>query len=408
MVKVLVLGARFGGLSAAYTLRRITDKNVEIKVINKSKYTYFRPAFPHLAVGYLEKKDIEINLEQELPKKDIEFQEGEVTKIDAKKKLVYYTTNGKEVKEDYDYLIIALGAHLSFEEIKGFEENGFSVCEPEYALKLRERLKNWDGGTIAIGSGKFHQGSNPKPEAPETWTPRADSACEGPVFELSIMLRGYFAKKGVLDKTKFIVFSPGEYLSDLSNENRSTVNGLYKSLGIELINGFVVKEIDKDKVISEDGKEIKADLTIILPPYSANPVLKNSTKDLVDDAGFVITNKYMQSINYPEVYAVGDSNAITVPKLGYLAVMSARVAATHLARTLGYNVEQEEYNPMVVCVADNPYENMAIEVNDNSWYGGNIKKATPSKIAHLKKEMFTKYYIWSKGDMALEKFLASW
>ncbi|ACP44366.1 hypothetical protein YG5714_3054 [Sulfolobus islandicus Y.G.57.14] len=26
----------------------------------------------------------------------------------------------------------------------------------------------------------------------------------------------------------------------------------------------------------------------------------------------------------------------------------------------------------------------------------------------MKKELFHKYFIWTKGDMALEKFLASW
>jgi len=409
MPKVLVLGARFGGLTAAYTLKRLVGKAATIKVINKSRFSYFRPALPHVAVNYMDVDQLKIDLAQALPEKGIQFQEGEVLKIDARNnEVIYRTPTGSEVEEEYDYVIVAIGAHLATELIKGWDKYGYSVCEPEYALKLRERLMTFQGGNIAIGSGFFYQGKNPLPNVPKNFVPNADAACEGPVFEMSLMLSGYFKKRGVWNKTKITVFSPGEYLSDLSPASRKAVAEIYKSMGIELVHNFKIKEIREHEIVSEDGKTIPSDLTILIPPYTGNPALKNSTPDLVDDGGFIPTDLNMVSIKYDNVYAVGDANSLTVPKLGYLAVQTGRIAAQHLASRLGFNVKIDKYYPTIICVADNPYENFAIAVKDDTWYGGQISEAIPSQANHLKKELFTKYFMWTKGDMALEKFLASW
>ncbi|MEM0188442.1 MAG: FAD-dependent oxidoreductase [Saccharolobus sp.] len=409
MAKVLVLGARFGGLTSAYTLKRLAGSNADIKVINKSRFSYFRPALPHVAVGVMDEEQVRIDLSKALPEKKIAFQEGTVEKIDASSGLVYYTKpDGSKVEEDYDYLVIALGANLGTDLVKGWDKYGYSVCEIDYALKLREKLKEFKGGTIAIGSGYFYQGKNPKPKVPENYVPVADAACEGPVFEMSLMLTGYFKKKNMLNKVKLKVFSPGEYLSDLSTTSRKIVREMYKQMGIELIDGFRIKEIREHEIIDETGKKIEADLVILIPPYTGNPALKNSTPDLVDDGGFVVTDMNMLSIKYENIYAVGDSNAITVPKLGYLAVKTANVAAQHLANRLGVQTKIDTYYPTIVCVADNPFEGFGVAVKDDTWYKGSISIADPAPINHLKKELFTKYFMWTKGDMALEKFLASW
>ncbi|WP_218259804.1 NAD(P)/FAD-dependent oxidoreductase [Saccharolobus shibatae] len=409
MTKVLVLGARFGGLSAAYTLKRLAGNKAEIKVINNTRFSYFRPALPHVATGVIDEDDVKVDLTKALPEKRMNFQQGTVEKIDASGGLVYYTKpDGNKAEEDYDYLIIALGAHLGTELVKGWDKYGYSVCELDYALKLREKLKDFKGGTIAIGSGLFYQGKSPKPKVPENYVPVADAACEGPIFEMSLMLSGYFKKKGMLNKVKIVVFSPGEYLSDLSTMSRKIVREMYKQMGIELVDNFRIKEIRENEIVDEAGKTIKADLTILIPPYTGNPALKNSTPDLIDDGGFVPTDLNMVSIKYDNVYAVGDANSLTVPKLGYLAVKTGNVAAQHLATRLGVQVKVDQYYPTIICVADNPFEGFGVAVKDDTWYGGTTSIAAPSPINHMKKELFHKYFIWTKGDMALEKFLASW
>jgi sulfide:quinone oxidoreductase len=405
--KVLVLGGRLGGLTVAYTLRRLVGKNAQIKVIERNQATHFRPSIPHIALGVREPEDIAVDLNKALTRKGIAFEQANVTKISPKNNAVTVEKNGETSEEKYDYLVIALGALLAKDKVKG-SENAFSVCEIADVLKLRERLANFKGGDITIGSGIFYQGTKPKPKMPENYYPKADSACEGPIFEMSLMLHGLLKKNGVLDKTKITIFAPGEYLSDLSVANRKIVKTLYGQLGYGLVEKFKLKEYTENSVISNDGKSLKSDLSFYKPPYAGNPVLKQGAGDFADDGGFVPTDMNMVSIKYDNVYAVGDANAGVVPKLGFLAVRTASIAAQHLANRLGADVAVEKFYPTIVCIADNPFEGYGVAVTDDTLFGGSVTKAVAAPVNHLKKELLTKYYMWTSGDMVLEKYFGSW
>jgi len=405
--KILVLGGRLSGLTVAYTLRRLVGKNADIKVIERNQATHFRPSIPHIALGVREPEDIAVNLDKALTRKGIEFEHANVTKITPKNNRVTIEKNGEATEEKYDYLVIALGALLAKEKVKG-SENALSVCEIADVLKLRERLANFKGGDITIGSGIFYQGSSPKPKMPENYYPKADSACEGPIFEMSLMLHGLLKKNGVLNKTKITIFSPGEFLSDLSVANRKIVKDLYGQLGYSLVENFKLTEYTKDSVVSDGGKSLKSDLSIYKPPYAGLPVLKQYAGDFADDAGFVPTDMNMVSIKYDNVYAVGDANAGAIPKLGFLAVRMGTIAAQHLAKRLGEKVPVEKFNPTIVCIADNPLEGYGVAVTDDTLFGGSLTKAVAAPVNHLKKELLTKYYMWTSGDMVLEKYFGSW
>ncbi|AWR94094.1 NAD(P)/FAD-dependent oxidoreductase [Acidianus brierleyi] len=409
MTKVLVIGGRFGALTPAYTLKRLVGSKADIKLINESRYSWLRLDMPHVSIGVKDVDEWKLDLSEALPQKGIAFEEGKITKVDAKNnKVIYVKPDGSTEEEDYDYLIVGIGARLAPELIKGFDAYGYSVCEPDYAVKLRDRLRQFKGGNVTIGSGYFYQGRNPRPKVPENLAPFSDAACEGPVFEMSLMLHGYFKKMGILDKVKMTVYSPGEYLSDLSSAARKAVGEMYKQMGITLINNFKVEKITEHEVIDEKGNSIPSDLSLILPPYVGNPALKNSTPDLVDDGGFIPTDLNMVSLKYDNIYASGDANAMTVPKLAYLAVKTGRIAAEHLATRLGVPTKIETYVPAVVCIADDPLEGYGVAVHDETFYGGTRSDAVPSPTNSLKKELFVKYFMWSKGDIALEKFMGEW
>jgi sulfide:quinone oxidoreductase len=46
--------------------------------------------------------------------------------------------------------------------------------------------------------------------------------------------------------------------------------------------------------------------------------------------------------------------------------------------------------------------------SDNTMYKGTHSTAVPSPTNSLKKELFVKYFMWSKGDLALEKYFGEW
>lgn len=73
---------------------------------------------------------------------------------------------------------------------------------------------------------------------------------------MSLMLHGYFTKRGMWDKVKVTAFSPGEYLSDLSPMSRKAVSQIYESMGIKLVHNFKIKEIREHEIVDEKGNTI--------------------------------------------------------------------------------------------------------------------------------------------------------
>src|SRR5688572_31403905 len=116
MAHIVVLGAGTGGMPCAYELREVLGKDHEITVINASDYFQFVPSNPWVAVGWRGRSDITFPIRPYLEKKGIKFIAGTVTKLDAQANRMTLE-NGDSV--GYDYLIIATGPRLAFEEVPG-------------------------------------------------------------------------------------------------------------------------------------------------------------------------------------------------------------------------------------------------------------------------------------------------
>ncbi len=70
MTKVLVLGGRFGGLTAAYNAKRLLGSKAEVKLVNQDRFTYFRPALPHVAIGVRDVEELRIDLASQCQKRE--------------------------------------------------------------------------------------------------------------------------------------------------------------------------------------------------------------------------------------------------------------------------------------------------------------------------------------------------
>ena len=116
MAHIVIMGAGIGGLPAAYEMKATLGNQHEVTVVNAVDYFQFVPSNPWVAVGWRKRSEITVQLEPALKNKKINFIAQAVSKIDAvKNKLTLQ--NGQDV--DYDYLVIATGARLAFEEVPG-------------------------------------------------------------------------------------------------------------------------------------------------------------------------------------------------------------------------------------------------------------------------------------------------
>ncbi|MHB1654557.1 MAG: NAD(P)/FAD-dependent oxidoreductase, partial [Desulfitobacteriaceae bacterium] len=123
MEKVIIVGGSFGGLTAAFELRRHLGRRAEITVVAEMDAFAFAPSFPWVALGLRKPKDITVGLDKLLSRKGIKFLQATVLKIDPGKQEVDLGNRSLS----YDYLVIATGAHLDFEAIPGLgPEKGYT------------------------------------------------------------------------------------------------------------------------------------------------------------------------------------------------------------------------------------------------------------------------------------------
>ncbi|EAP79763.1 MULTISPECIES: FAD-dependent oxidoreductase [Alphaproteobacteria] len=195
---VLILGGNFAGLGAAQKIRDYAGDAVDITVIDRKAYLDYIPNIP---LEVFEGRDpavtMHMGLVDTLARDDIRFRQAEVLGLDIDARQVRVRPNERlgapEYRIAYDYLVIALGSILAYDDIEGFAEHGHTVSDSYHANRLIEYLKNdYKGGPIAVGSDRFEQGTKGKPD----WLPTALAACEGPPVEVSLSLAHWLEEHG--------------------------------------------------------------------------------------------------------------------------------------------------------------------------------------------------------------------
>jgi sulfide:quinone oxidoreductase len=97
---------------------------------------------------------------------------------------------------------------------------------------------------------------------------------------------------------------------------------------IEVISGFSIEKITEHAALTGAGQSINFDLLMLMPPFQgASAVLYQG---ITNDA-YINVDWLMRVIGVEGMYAVGDCVNFSGPKMGYMAVRQAEVAATNLA-----------------------------------------------------------------------------
>ena len=116
MAHVVVLGAGIGGMPAAYELRKALAKEHRVTVVNRGENFHFVPSNPWVAVNWRKRNDIEFGAGKYLAKKGIEFVPTGAKRLHPEENRIELE-DGRSV--GYDYLVIATGPKLAFDEIEG-------------------------------------------------------------------------------------------------------------------------------------------------------------------------------------------------------------------------------------------------------------------------------------------------
>ena len=134
-LKVVVVGAGFGGLEAAKILRE--SPRIEVVMVDRHPYQLFSPLLYQVATGALPEDDIAYPVRAAIP--GVTFIRGDVVRVDPQRHTLQLF-DGQHI--DYDQLILATGSVGTTFGIPGVEENALQMKSIAEARQIKSRLLN--------------------------------------------------------------------------------------------------------------------------------------------------------------------------------------------------------------------------------------------------------------------------
>jgi sulfide:quinone oxidoreductase len=398
MAHIVIMGAGIGGMPTAYELKAKLGNNHQITVVNTVDYFQFVPSNPWLAVGWSKREKITFPIRSYLEKKGINFIAQPVSKIDAEQNSLQLA-DGQTL--NYDYLVIATGPKLSFDEVDGAGPNGghtHSICSVDHAEKswgaYQEFIK--DPGPVIIGA-------------------MPGASCFGPAYEYTFIVNKDLRKRKLRKKVPITYVTSEPYIGHLGlggvGDSKGMLESEYRNNDIKWITNAKVTKVEAGKMfvteLDMNGNLVKEHelpfkYSMMLPAFKGvEPVA--AVEGLCNPRGFVLIDEHQRSKKYRNIFAAGVCVAIPpvevtpvptgAPKTGYMIESMVTAIAHNIAADLNGQAADAKGTWNAICLADMGDTGAAfvaipqIPPRNASW----MKKG---KWVHFAKIAFEKYFIY--------------
>ncbi len=311
---VVVLGGGVGGLVAANRLRRFLAREHRVVLIDRTPWHSFAPSFIWVMLGRRDPRRITRDLRR-LERKGIEFIAAEITALDLPNKKVWLS----EREVAFDYLVVALGAQYSADEVPGLAR-AYTFYHLDGAEGLRDELPRFSAGRVAIV------------------VPSVPYKCPAAPYEGALLLDDYFRRRRRRDDVEIRVFTPEPQPMPVAGQAAGhAVMDILAAREVWFHPGARIKSVDQEaKTLHfEDGSEAPFDLLIATPIHQAPSVVRAG--GLAPEGGWVAVDRETLATEVEDVYAIGDVTAVPLasgkmlPKAGVFAHGEAEVVARNIA-----------------------------------------------------------------------------
>lgn len=132
MEHIVVMGAGLGGLPMAYEIKALARRADRITVVGLGDTYHFVPSNPWVGVRWRKRQDVEFPIAPDLARKGIAYDGRGVKRVHPRENRLELN-DGTSLA--YDFLVIATGPKLAFDEIQGLGPDGHtqSVCHVDHA-----------------------------------------------------------------------------------------------------------------------------------------------------------------------------------------------------------------------------------------------------------------------------------
>ncbi len=410
MSEIVVLGAGLGGTLMAYEMLDQVRPGDRVTLIGQEKMYHFVPSNPWVAVGWRERKDIEADLAGVMAKKGVRFlTQGAKRLHPAEKRLEMM--DGSDVA--YDYLVIATGPDLAFDEIEGLGPVGHtqSICHVDHAERARVAFEAFckQPGPVVVGAVQ-------------------GASCFGPAYEFAYILDTELRKRKIRDKVKMTFVTPEPYIGHLGLDGVGDTKGLmeseFRNRHIGWITNAKVKRVeDGSMVVEECGEDgapkrehtLPFGFSMMLPGFRGVAALRG-VEGVVNPRGFVLIDEYQRNPTYPEIFGVGVCVAIPpvgptpvpvgTPKTGFMIESMVTATAHNIGAALRGERAKARATWNAICLADFGDGGVAF-VAQPQIPPRNVNWSAKGAWVHLAKVAFEKYFLRKMRAGTSEPFYES-
>jgi sulfide:quinone oxidoreductase len=396
MAHIVVLGAGVGGVAAAYEMEQVARAEDKITVISNNSHFQFTPSNPWVAVKWRKPDEIQVDMAPIFKKKGIDFISIGANRVHPDSNEVELT-DGERVS--YDYLIIATGPRLAFDEVEGLGPEGHtvSVCTTEHAKAAASVWDDFvkDPGPIIVGAVQL-------------------ASCFGPAYEYAFILDTELRRRKIRDRVPMTFVTSEPYIGHLGlggvGDSKGMLESELRNHHIKWITNAKVTKVEQGKMYvtehDDNGNEkqqheLPFKYSMMLPAFTGIDAVRD-IEGLTNPRGFILIDDYQRNPAFSNVYGVGVCVAIPpmgdspvptgVPKTGYMIETMAHAAAENIRADMDGKEPEAKATWNAICLADMGDNGIAF-VASPQIPPRNVNWMKKGKWVHLGKVAFEKYFL---------------
>ncbi len=396
MAHIVIIGAGLGGMPMAYEMQHLARPDDRVTVVSNSPTFHFVPSNPWVAVNWRVRDDIEFPVAEYLQKKGIHFNAAGVKRVRPEESRLEL---GDGSFLDYDFLVIATGPRLAFEEVEGLGPQGHtqSVCHVDHAVAAG---RAWEAfvakpGPIVVGAVQ-------------------GASCYGPAYEFAFIMETDLRRRKIRDRVPMTFVTAEPYIGHLGlggvGDSKTLLESAMRERNIKWICNAKTTRVEAGKMYvteyDEMGKEkrlheLPFGYSMMLPAFKGVDAVAG-IEGLVNPRGFVLIDEHQRNPTYKNIYSVGVCVAIPpveqtpvptgAPKTGYMIESMVTATAHNIRAELDGREPEETATWNALCLADFGDTGVAfvalpqIPPRNVNWF-------SEGRWVHLAKVAFEKYFI---------------
>jgi sulfide:quinone oxidoreductase len=324
-MRIVILGAGFGGLELATLLSEEFGDDADVVLIDKSDGFIF--GFSKLDVMFgRATADHVVHRYAGMDLPGVRFVRSVVRSLDPAARQVL--TDGEVLEADI--LVVALGADLDPSATPGLAEGGHEFYTVAGAVALRGVLERFAGGRVVVGV---------------TSTP---FKCPPAPSETALLMHDFLEARGLGGVSQVSLVMPLGVPIPPSPRASQLILAAFAERGIGWHPGQLVRALDPDRKVAllSGGAEMPYDLFLGVPVHRAPAVVVES--GLTVD-GWIPVDPWTLQTRYPGVYAVGDVTSVGTPKAGVFAEGQATVVAAQISAQKRGTATAAAYDGRGIC-----------------------------------------------------------